>query len=80
MSSIHRNFQPGSGASVPVEKRVSVRLAYSTEAQSHGQVGKRVLIRIHVMGAYALPRFLPILLRHRRPLPKMAAFLSSSSH
>jgi len=80
MSSIHRNSQPGSEASVPVEKRVPVRLAYNTEAQLHGQVGMRVLIRVHVMDVYILPKFLLILLRRRRPLPKMAAYLSSSSH
>jgi hypothetical protein len=80
MSSTHRNSQPGTGASVPVEKRVPVRLAYSTEAPLHGPVGKRVLILVHVMDARVLPRFLLILLRPRRPPPKMAAYRSSSSH
>jgi hypothetical protein len=76
-----RNSQPGSGASVPAAKRVHVRLAYSTEARSHGLVGKPVQIQIHVTDVCNIPRFLhPILLPRRRRHPKMDAYPSSLNH
>ena len=81
MSWTRRNSQPGSGASVPAGKRVPVRLAYSTEARSHGQVGKHVLIRVHVMGVCNIPKFPHFIPpRHRPRHPKMDAYPSSLNH
>jgi len=81
MSWTPRNSRPGSGAFAPAGKRVPVRLAYSTEARSHGQVRKIVLSRVHVMDVCNIPRFLHlILLRRHRRHPKMDAYPSSLNH
>src|SRR6267142_802622 len=81
MSWTRRNSRPGSGASVPAGKRVPVRLAYSTEVRSHGQVRRIVLFRVHVMDVCNIPRFLHlILLQRHRQHPKMDAYPSSLNH